>query len=127
MPEGSKLAVELIEPCTTTGGAPVSIVPLVFNTLSQGTVGQALQIIEGEVTVWREKLRVPGSNGPPVLPLANQSVRGTIHKSSGTSKASCTPTVCRLLGALALKPIPRLANPAQISRKFAPPVSTKSA
>src|SRR5436190_9366932 len=88
-PDGSRLASELIEARAIPGAAPSRTVPLAFDTLSQGTVAQALQTTEGEVTVSREKLRVAGSNGPPVLPLASQSVRGTIQRSSGTSNASC--------------------------------------
>jgi len=60
----------LIEACTRAGGEPVANVPLALDHVSQPTVVKALQLIPAAPTFSRWNERVPGSNGPPILPLA---------------------------------------------------------
>src|ERR1019366_1341361 len=127
MPIG-RLAAEAFTLEVTVVAAPPGVsVPPVGNTSSQVAVLTAVQLNELLPALVRVKLIESGLNGPPTGPLPVNTVLGAIRRSSGRSKASCTPAVVELAGGVALKPMPRLANAAHNWLWLAPPVSTRSA
>src|SRR5436190_13485871 len=127
MPAGRFVADASTSALTKTAVLPGSSEPLfgeMFNQAEVFTSDQGKGLVPTLLSVSITNL---GENGPPSGPLLVKLLDGAIRKSSGRSKASCTPAVVKLPGHVALKPIPRLANACHSSNRFVPSLLTRSA
>src|SRR2546423_6902991 len=127
MPATRFVADGSIFPLTKTAALPGSSEPLFGEMFNQAEVLTRDQGNGFVPTLLRVRVNSFGENGPPTAPLLVRLLCGEIRKSSGRSNASCTPAVVELPGQVALKPIPRFANACQSSKRFVPPLFTKSA
>src|SRR5437762_2141577 len=115
MPIGRFVAEELTLAVTLAAGPEGTSVPLSEERLSQDDVLMSDHVSEAGPVLVSEKTMELKLKGPPTGPLLMKPTAGVTCKESGISKASCTPMVVELAGAVALKPRPRFAKAAQSS------------
>src|SRR5258708_5065124 len=114
-PKGRFVALKLRLKVTAAEGPPGSSVPPPEEAVSQDEVFARDQGSEWLHELVSVKLIELGVYGPPRGPEAVIPAAGVMLRASGTSKAATTPVVVELTGAVALDPMPRLANAAQMS------------
>src|SRR5262245_59942206 len=102
MPIAMLVAMALLTLATTVAAGPPGVSePPEGETVSQFDVFTSVQLKALVPALVRVKLIELGTNGPPTGPLLMNPLLGVTRKSSGRSKASCTPVVVELEGEVA--------------------------
>src|SRR6185503_1878371 len=106
---------------TGVAGPPGVSSPSATQTVSQEDAWPIDQVRGAPPELVNISVRAPGLKGPTTGPSALKPAPGEMESASGRSNDSCTPVVVELGGEVALAPIPRFANAAHNSLRFAPP------